>query len=229
MNLPRPLLIGLIVILTVCLGWVSYDELRRREAAVTEHLQTNASVVQPSATSLAATEPLESSPETLPLEATPLPVPSSYPSTSASTEPVISTTEMLVTNQASQETPANTSESETPSATPVPETQVTPQTTTEEPPVCSSFDQAGLLATFDASLAAFIANAAATYGSQYANLQYQLSSKTGTITGEQGTVTTGYSGTVQDLSTGADVSANGIITANFAWDGCVWQLVDYSF
>lgn len=227
-------MIGLIVILTVCLGWVSYDELQRREADIEQHLQTSASVEQLSVTSLATTEPLESPSETLQLEATRPPTPSpmfsSYQSTLASTEPVISTTEMLVNNQASQEAPANPSESATPPATPVPETPTATETTTEEePPVCSSFDQAGLLAKFDASLAAFIAGAAATYGNQYANLQYQLSSKTGTITAQQGTVTTNYSGMVQELSTGEDVSANGIITANFAWDGCVWQLVNYSF
>jgi hypothetical protein len=229
MNMPRPLLIGLIVILAFTLGWVSYDELRRRETSIKQHSQMTEQVT-PISTS-ATSEPLESPSETLPLEAartpTPAPIFSSYPSTPASTAPATSTTEVLVNNQASQETPANTSETET---TPAPETPPASEPTTEEePPVCSSFDQPGLLATFDASLSAFIADATATYGTQYANLQYQLSSKTGTITGEQGTVTTGYSGTVQELSTGEGVSANGIITANFAWDGCVWQLVDYSF
>jgi hypothetical protein len=194
MTMPRPLLIGLILILAFTLGWVSNDELRRREMLVKEYSQTSERVT---AMTSAPSKSLKGLSQTRQLETQQIPSPvfSSYQSTPTST--AISMKGILVTN--------------------------------EEPPVCSSFDQAGLLATFDASLAAFIADASATYGDQYTNLQYQLADKTGAITGEQGTVTTTYSGTVQELSTGEGVSANGLITANFAWDGCVWQLVDYSF
>jgi hypothetical protein len=100
---------------------------------------------------------------------------------------------------------------------------------TQAPTSCSSFDDAGLLAAFDGALAAFIADASSLYGDRYENLQYELSSKSGTIEGEQGTVTTNYSGTVQELSTGQAVTANGVIRATFSWDGCAWQVVDYSF
>lgn len=203
--MPRPLMIGLIVLLTFTLGWVSYDELKRRDADLKQHLQTNMKAVLP--LSSPVIEPLELlSRETAQL---PVPVFSNYQATPMSTALVTANTGVLVNNQQSPNTPAN------------------PETTEEV--VCSSFDLSGLLATFDASLAAFIADASATYGGQYSNLQYQLADKTGAITGEQGTVTTTYSGTVQELSTGEGVSANGVITANFAWDGCVWQLVNYSF
>jgi hypothetical protein len=222
MNMPRPLLIGLIVLVASTLGWVSYDELRRREADMKQHLQTSeyAAQLSPSGV-LELLEPLSEPSYEATRTPTHVPVFSSYQTTS--TEPILPNPEVLVNNQ-----PAPTNISETPPPTPASPT-ASESTTEEEPPVCSSFDQAGLLATFDASLAAFIANASVSYGSQYTNLQYQLSSKTGIITGEQGTVTTGYSGTVQELSTGEAVSANGVITANFAWDGCIWQLVNYSF
>ncbi len=109
-------------------------------------------------------------------------------------------------------------------------TETTPTATaTTEVAACSSFDEAGLLSAFDVALAAFIADASTVYGNQYENLQYQLSSRSGVIEGEQGVVSTNYSGTVQELSTGQDVSANGIIQATFAWDGCTWQVLDYSF
>jgi hypothetical protein len=207
--LPRPFMLGLIALLTFTLGWVSYDELKRRDADLKHHLQTSENGVQP--LYLDVSEPLEPLLETSRETAQPpAPVIPNYQSIPMSTALVTTNTGVLVNNQD------------------LPNTSAIPKTTEEEI-VCSSFDLSGLLATFDASLAAFIADASATYGGQYSNLQYQLADKTGAITGEQGTVTTTYSGTVQELSTGEPVSANGVITANFAWDGCVWQLVDYSF
>jgi hypothetical protein len=239
MKVSQPLLIGFIVILAAFLGWVSYDELRRREAVVRENLQTSKPVT---ATSSPTTEPLEAqsklmSPEPIQSQSIKPDSEQTSSSTSMSNEttprdiptPIIpQSTTTLASNEDPHNTPANAIEADTTSE--APETSLATETTTDgEPLVCSSFDQAGLLATFDASLAAFIGDASSTYGNQYGNLQYQLSSKSGTMTGEQGTVTTSYSGTVQELSTSEDVSANGVITANFAWDGCTWQLVDYSF
>jgi hypothetical protein len=109
------------------------------------------------------------------------------------------------------------------------EAPATLETTNTPSTACSSFDETGLLATFDNALVGFISDASALYGNRYENLQYELSSKQGVINGEQGTVSTDYSGTVKELSTGQDVSANGTITATFSWDGCAWQVVDYSF
>jgi hypothetical protein len=242
-NSVRTFLVGLVVILALILGWVSYDELQRREALANQPLQTTESTTRMSVTPSTTTESLEPQSEPIPSEPLPPEFVQVSPSTSsnnsassnneatpATTPPSLNTT-TLASNEAPQDPPVDTNDSETTSETPAPEPSTTTDTTAtnEASPACSSFDESGLLAAFDGSLAAFIADATATYGNQYGNLHYQLSSKSGTITDEQGTVTTSYSGTVQELSTGAEVSANGIITANFAWDGCTWQLVDYSF
>lgn len=224
----RTFLLSLIVVVAAVLGWSIYQQAQPSTSVV---VQANGPtrLSEPSSLSNAVTDQAASqtlsetaSINTADLDAT----------NPSKTDTTLSKEVFL----ASSDTPPTPSENST-----TPETQETPAPTSESPseaistvsdiaPVtCSSFDETGLLAAFDGALAAFIADATATYGDQYENLHYQLSSKSGVIEGEQGTVTTNYNGTVQELSTGQAVSANGTITAIFTWDGCSWQVVDYSF
>ena len=94
---------------------------------------------------------------------------------------------------------------------------------------CSSLDQAGLLGAFDRELGIFLNNAAATYGSQYSNLQYTVSNQQIAQNGEQGSVSANYQGSVSEIATGQTISASGGMSVNFAWDGCYWQMLDYSY
>jgi hypothetical protein len=98
-----------------------------------------------------------------------------------------------------------------------------------EATTCSSPDGAGLSSAFERELGSFLNNAAATYGSQYSNLHYSVSNHQITQDGEQGTVSANYQGSVTEIATGEAISASGGMTVNFAWDGCYWQMVDYSY
>jgi hypothetical protein len=213
----RNFLVSSIVIVSAVLVWVAYEELERSRAlaAQTNEIVKLPELPSPLTTNSAASDTLTvasaNSPDTaLTITSKPLTV-----NETATTKPNI-----VATTEAQSETPDAASEAPATKATDSP---------TSAPPSCSSFDEAGLVATFDNALSAFIADASTVYGNQYENLQYELSSKTAVITGEQGTVTTNYSGTVKELSAGQDVSANGTIRATFSWDGCVWTVIDYSF
>lgn len=241
----RNLLLRLIVITATLLAWFGYQELQRSKALIA---QTNELVKLPESRAN-NTVPLSSDSSlaadtNLPKDAT-LPTSSSSiaDTTTATNTPLLtnssddlSTSDLETTaimNDVSQTQPSPTPTSELQELS-VPtlvvnETPATPETTNTPNTACSSFDEAGLVAAFDGALASFLTDANSVYGNQYENLQYELSSKKGIINGEQGTVTTNYSGTVKELSTGQDVSANGTITATFNWDGCAWQVLDYSF
>jgi hypothetical protein len=248
----RNFLLSLIVIAASLLGWLIVEERQRTRALVRENLDTfptsgsaaSVVIVEPqlandvaeSITSNVSTTLSTASPETALSEtSTESEVASAsestgnfeQPSTPIDTAVTIATSELPETS-APDVRPENASPTLAANDPPAPEVIATTDTETAEV-MCSSFNETGLLATFDGALASFIAEANTLYGSQYENLQYQLSSKTGMIEGEQGTVTTNYTGTVQELSTGQDVSANGVIRATFSWNGCTWQVVDYSF
>ena len=110
------------------------------------------------------------------------------------------------------------------------ETQI--QTTlaqTNEPSSCSSPDNVGLSAAFERELSSFLNSAAATYGSQYSNLQYGISNQSISQDASQATVSANYQGSVTEISTGESISASGGMSVTFSWDGCQWQLVDYSY
>jgi hypothetical protein len=124
----------------------------------------------------------------------------------------------------------------TEAANTTPETTLAQHTTVEETQetvtettTCSSADQAGLSAAFERELGTFLNNATATYGSQYSNLQYTVSNQQITQEGELGTVSANYQGSVTEIATGQAISASGGMTVNFSWDGCYWQMVDYSY
>jgi hypothetical protein len=222
--MPRNVLLILIVIVALLVGWFAFEEVQRSRAL---EAQANELLARPlgSAPTTVEADTAESSggsapasePST-PTAATPLTeLPS--PTTPDAGITAANTTESVTTENASTEATSSANPSNAPSENPAP----------TSPETCSSFDEAGLLAAFDGALSSFLADATATYGTQYQGLQYQLSSKSATITAEQGAVTASYTGTVQELSTGEDVSANGTLSATFTWDGCTWQLVDYSF
>jgi hypothetical protein len=218
----RPILFILSVFVLALTSWFFYRELRQARALT---LQPNEVVtlfkITPPATTKA---PLQPKKDLIENTATANPAPRDNSSTGINREVASAPEVVAVQNGA----PAIHSTAQTGT---MPSTLVASETPTpsEMTPQCSSFDKAGLLAAFNGALATFIADAAASYGDQYQNLQYQLSSTSGTLEGEQGTVTTSYSGTVQEISTGETVSASGTIRATFSWDGCAWQVVDYSF
>jgi hypothetical protein len=226
-------MLSLIVIVATTFIWFGYQDIRNSRNL---ELQFNETLQLP--LSSPDVTPETASPNNETPVALDLPVPN-LSTSAASPEPPLTSSESPLSSSATPnntEPPALVSKTTTdtpPSTAPStaqPSESATASSTSETvPTACSSFDEAGLLATFDSSLASFIADASTTYGSQYENLQYQLSSKTAVIDGEQGTVTTNYSGTVKELSTSQDVTANGLITATFKWDGCVWQLIDYTF
>jgi hypothetical protein len=209
----RTFLLSSIFIVASVLAWLGYEEMQRSRTLIA---QTNEIVRVPDTTSTPVDQTVQTespattdSPDTTPPDTAPQ---------------VLSNESLVVSNESPTTTSAKTSQ-ETPAST-------QPEASTPSdaaPVVCSSLGEAGLLAAFDSALAVFLSGATATYGNRYENLQYELSSKQGVINGEQGIVTTSYSGTVKELSTDQDVSANGTITATFNWDGCTWQLVDYSF
>lgn len=220
----RNYLVSSIVVIATILAWFGYDELARARALVA---QTNEIVKLPEFPGSIPASPVPVS--TTPPEAADTAL-VTFAESSEGTTPPITNEAISISNEnvASQPETLAATESQPETSEAVNESAANP-TSDAAPVSCSSFDEAGLFAAFDGALAAFLSDASATYGSQYENLNYELSSKTGSITGEQGTVSTNYSGTVKELSTGQDVSANGTITATFNWDGCAWQLLDYSF
>jgi hypothetical protein len=119
--------------------------------------------------------------------------------------------------------PIPIAETETPWA----ETDSSTQSTTEAS--CSSPDAIGLSIAFERELGIFLNNAAATYGAQYSNLQYTIGNQQITQNQNQGTVSANYQGSVSEIATGQTISASGGMSVNFSWDGCYWQLVDYSY
>ncbi len=247
----RNFLLSLILIAAVLLGWLVVEERQRAKALAEENVATfppSESAASPSPTLATETSTTASAvPNTV---TTPLGTATetvaddvSGIETAATSNQILTATNKANVDEAlsSTATTSNNQEESTPPSLAVNELPVS-ETTAEETPIeetftetptdtatCSSLNETGLLAAFDGALAAFIAAAGTTYSDQYENLNYQLSSKSAVIEENQGVVTTNYTGTVQELSTGQDVSANGTITATFAWDGCTWQVLDYSF
>jgi hypothetical protein len=222
--MPRNVLLILIVIVALLVGWFAFEEVQRSRALEAQANELLARPLGPDTAEADRTEATSSGGS----------APASEPSTPTAATPL--TNELLsgaipdvetIGGENVENTNANASTENTSSASSANAPSQNPAPTSPE--TCSSFDEAGLLAAFDGALSSFLANATATYGTQYQGLHYQLSSKNATITAEQGTVTASYTGTVQELSTGEDVSANGTLSATFAWDSCTWQLLDYSF
>jgi hypothetical protein len=202
------LLISLIIIATALLAWLVYEEVQRSQMLEAQANELLAKPFESSSTPLTESHSVSSSePLLLGNDGTPI---------AASLGPELATNFPTLQVTPKADTIAETSAPE-------------PTEHSAQPGACSSFDEASLLAAFDSALASFLANATATYGSQYENLHYHFSSKKGVLAENQGTVTASYAGTVQELSTGESVSATGTINASFTWDGCAWQTLDYSF
>jgi hypothetical protein len=216
----RGFLLSLIFGVAVVLAWFGYEEVQRSRTLTTP---TNEIVKLPETTSTVVTE---NENRTLNAE---LSATSSVPplADNLTANPPSTQAVSNDSSSASNDAPSSTETSpDVPAAT---QTEATTTPSDTAPALCLGPDEAGLLAAFDNALAAFLSDATALYGNQYENLQYELSSKQSVINGEQGVVTTTYSGTVTELDTGQAVSASGTITATFTWDSCAWQLMDYSF
>jgi hypothetical protein len=225
----RSVLLFPVISLAVIFAWLIYDERQRSEALIAQHELLTTSLTPSSSLETAARDTAEPRMASIVM----------------SGNNVISGNNFMLGNNALEVTPvakviaqthADTHTRAASNSTPsvdTTNTQPPANSETPAPPIettaCSSFDEASLLAAFDVALANFLANASALYGDRYENLQYQLSSKTATLAENQGTVSVSYAGTVKELSTGQDVNANGSISANFSWNGCAWQLLDYSF
>jgi hypothetical protein len=212
--MPRNVLLILIVIVALLVGWFAFEEVQRSRALEAQANELLARPLGPDTAEADRTEATSSGGSAPAKASTATTEPPAFEAT-----PDVETPSVDNTENANMEDTSGSSSSSMTAENPAP----------TSPETCSSFDEAGLLAAFDGALSSFLADATATYGTRYQGLQYQLSSKNATITAEQGTVTASYTGTVQELSTGEDVSANGTLSATFTWDGCTWQLVDYSF
>lgn len=93
------------------------------------------------------------------------------------------------------------------------------------PPVCDSEhppSKATLVAAFHHTLANFLANARATYGSIYKDLQYSYQITSVGISGSRGRVVIHYHGSVVSIATGHKESASGTASATYVWTGCFW-------
>lgn len=108
--------------------------------------------------------------------------------------------------------------------------------TTEPPPIptettvnCATQDSQGLASAFRRELSIFLNNAAATYGSQYSNLQYSISNQQISQDESQGTIRADYQGSVQEIGSGEIISTSGSMSVTFSWDKCNWILLDYSY
>jgi hypothetical protein len=174
--------------------------------------------------------------ETIPAETTP----QLETNEATSIQTTETSAEEIKTNESSEEAPIESStqeasnesskvEATVESSTQDISTQLTVEATTEESAACSSPDSTGLAIAFDRELGIFLNNAAATYGSQYSNLQYSISNQQITQNENQGSVSANYQGSVSEIATGETISASGGMTVTFLWDGCSWVLVDYSY
>jgi hypothetical protein len=217
----RSVLLFPVIILAVIFAWLIYDERQRSETLIAQHELLTTSLTPSSSLETAARDAAEPRMASAVMSGNKVMSGNNALGITPAAE-VIAQTHADTTAASNSSPSVDTTNTQPPanSETPAPPVETT---------ACSSFDEASLLAAFDVALANFLANASALYGDRYENLQYQLSSKTATLAENKGAVSVSYAGTVKELSTGQDVSANGSISANFSWNGCAWQLLDYSF
>lgn len=105
------------------------------------------------------------------------------------------------------------------------------QATDEEtPPVecLAAPDELNLAQAFDVELQKWLVESQASYADTYTNLSYSVA-RVATIEDDTGYIEATYTGSVTDVSTGESISASGPIHASFSWNGCFWQLIDYSY
>lgn len=78
-------------------------------------------------------------------------------------------------------------------------------------------------AVIDAMVDDWILSARATYGSVYRGLDYRYSIKGVRLSGNAANVTVAYSGSVEEILTGARHSASGEARVRLDWTGCGWR------
>jgi hypothetical protein len=80
-----------------------------------------------------------------------------------------------------------------------------------------------LESAFRRTLQRFIANGRATYAGTYTDLSYDYSITDVTMSGNDGSVSISYSGSVRTILGGQTESASGTASASFRWNGCSWS------
>jgi len=83
-------------------------------------------------------------------------------------------------------------------------------------------DKGALIGAFERVLDEWLLSARATYGSVYTDLDYSYKVTRVAVSGEEGTVTLGYSGSVRAIGSGTVHEAEGRAEASFRWTGCSW-------
>lgn len=83
-------------------------------------------------------------------------------------------------------------------------------------------DPGALDAALAATIARFVADAVATYGSVYRDLRYATSVERTVVDGARATIAVAYDGSVVEILTGHTISAAGTAEVDFRWDGCRW-------
>jgi hypothetical protein len=90
-------------------------------------------------------------------------------------------------------------------------------------------DEAALRGALKRTVANFLDSARATYGSVYADLEYSYDITATRVSGDNGSVTIHYSGSVRNIASGQREHASGTASASFRWYGCGWSRtgIDY--
>jgi hypothetical protein len=85
-------------------------------------------------------------------------------------------------------------------------------------------------AAFDVAVQDWIDGKRAQYAGVFTNLKYNLSVESITFseTGDEAVVDASFSGSIQEVGSGNELSASGDITANFGWTGCSWRNTGYT-
>lgn len=83
-------------------------------------------------------------------------------------------------------------------------------------------DPGALDAALAATVARFVTDAVATYGSVYRGLRYATSVQRTVVDEARATLVVAYDGSVVEILTGREVAAAGTAEVDFRWDGCRW-------
>ncbi len=84
-------------------------------------------------------------------------------------------------------------------------------------------NEAALVSAFERTVRSFISSARATYGGSYTDLSYDYQITDVSISGNTGSVTMRYSGSVRSVIGGGVEAAQGTASASFNWNGCRWS------
>jgi hypothetical protein len=84
-------------------------------------------------------------------------------------------------------------------------------------------DEGALTSAFSRTLTRFIANGRATYAGTYTDLDYSYRIIDVSVSGDSGSVTIEYEGSVRTILGGHVEQASGTASASFHWNGCGWS------